>query len=266
MTDFKAEDLRLSGNHGRVRCEANWRLDAAWSAQLRDFDLWLVWAGRGHMRLSDRDIALRPGVCLWMRPGRTYLATQDPDDRLGVSYLHFQITRPADYVPLFEVTAVHSLELVASLMATTARLGKTAPVLARTLFANLLCLLTHDHAQQPARRGGAHDPSLARLQALATRIAEEPGRDWCVASLAREAGYAPDHFSRRFASLTGLRPQAYVIRARMARARQLLTESSLSVGEIAHVLGFRDVFFFSRQFRQQCGVAPTAYRRRQNDA
>jgi AraC-like DNA-binding protein len=266
MTDIRAEDLRLSGYHGRVRCEPTWRLDAAWSAQLRDFDLWLVWAGRGHMRLSDREIPLRPGVCLWMRPGRTYLATQDPEDRLGVSFMHFHLTRPAEFTPPFEVTTVHSLELATALMAATVRLRESAPALARALFIDLLRLLAHDHARQPARPGGAADPRVARLQALAARIGEEPGRDWLVAALAREVGYAPDHFSRRFAALTGLRPQAYVIRARMVRARQLLGESSLSVGEIARVLGFNDVFFFSRQFRQHCGVAPTTFRRRQNDA
>jgi len=30
---------------------------------------------------------------------------------------------------------------------------------------------------------------------------------------------------------------------------------------IAEALGFRDVFFFSRQFRQRTGSTPTAYRR-----
>jgi AraC-like DNA-binding protein len=264
--EIKAENLRLSGYHGRVRCEPNWRLDASWAAQLRDYDLWLVWAGRGQMRLSDREIQLRPGVCLWMRPGRTYLATQDPADRLGVSFMHFQLEPAPDEPPPFEVTQVHSLELATSLMATAVRLRESAPDLARNLLANLLRTLIHDHDQQPAGGGTGEARRRTRLQALASRIAEEPGREWAVATLAREAGYAPDHFSRRFAALTGLRPQAYVIRARMARARQLLTESTLSVGEIAHVLGYRDVYFFSRQFHQRCGLAPTAYRRRQNDA
>ena len=52
----------------------------------------------------------------------------------------------------------------------------------------------------------------------------------------------------------------------MERARLLLAESSLSVGMIAEALGFRDVFFFSRQFRQRTGLTPTAYRKQAGQA
>ena len=62
--------------------------------------------------------------------------------------------------------------------------------------------------------------------------------------------------------MTGHRPQAYVIEAKLERARQLLAESALSISEIAEALGYRDIYFFSRQFRQRTGGSPTDYRRR----
>jgi AraC family transcriptional regulator, arabinose operon regulatory protein len=34
----------------------------------------------------------------------------------------------------------------------------------------------------------------------------------------------------------------------------------LSVSEIAEQLGYRDLFFFSRQFMQKEGMSPTEYR------
>ena len=43
------------------------------------------------MQLRDGEAILRPGVCLWMRPGERYLAKQDLDDRLGVTYIHFDL-------------------------------------------------------------------------------------------------------------------------------------------------------------------------------
>ena len=48
--------------------------------------------------------------------------------------------------------------------------------------------------------------------------------------------------------------------ARLARARQLLAETGLTISQIAETLGFRDVFFFSRQFTQRTGQTPSAYR------
>jgi AraC-like DNA-binding protein len=91
---------------------------------------------------------------------------------------------------------------------------------------------------------------------VAAQIRESPGRVPPVAELARTAGYSPDHFSRVFLKVTGLRPQDYVIQARVGRARQLLAESDLTVGMIAEALGFQDIFYFSRQFRRRPGRRP----------
>ena len=46
----------------------------------------------------------------------------------------------------------------------------------------------------------------------------------------------------------------------VSRARQLLAETGLTISQIAEALGFRDVFFFSRQFTQRTGQTPSAYR------
>lgn len=251
---------------GRVRCEPGWSLNAGWSAGLIDFDLWLVWSGRGSMKLSDREIDLRPGTCVWMRPGRRYEATQDPNDRLGVSFAHFTIGRSPEFEPPFEVTAVRSLEFAQATMAEVVRLGATAPELAAQVLGGLLEVFAYDDAELSTRmnspRGSTRSRHDAAMAAVATRIVEEPGSQWRIQALAQEQGMAVDHFSRLFRTAMGERPQAYILRNRMARAQQLLRETHLPVGEIGHLLGFRDSFYFSRQFRTFFGVPPSAYRRR----
>ncbi len=52
----------------------------------------------------------------------------------------------------------------------------------------------------------------------------------------------------------------YVIAARVARAATLLRESDMTIAEIAASTGYREVFFFHRQFRQIAGVTPGAVR------
>lgn len=261
MAAYTLDAPVLSGFYGRVRCEPGWCLDASWSAHLTDFDLWLVWAGRGTMKIGRRTHALRPGTCLWMRPGHRYLATQDPDDRLGVSFTHFTLPRArADFRPPFEITTVRSLEFAAAALAEVVRLRGESSALAPALMGNLLQILARDHRRHPTAVSPAQARRRQAVHALTARIAAEPGRDWNVADLARETGYAVDHFSKSFAAITGLRPQAFIVQARLDRARQLLAETSLTVTEIAAALGFGDVYFFSRQFRQKCGRTPTAYR------
>ncbi len=254
---------QLSGFYGRVRCEPGWRLDAAWSDRLTDYDLWLVWAGRGRMRIGRRSIVLLPGTCLWMRPGHRYLAEQDPEHRLGVSFTHFELPEaPPDFRPPFEVTTARSLEFAAASLAEIVRLRPAAPALAAQILATLLQVLTTDDRNLATAPGTPQTTQRNLIHALAARIAAEPGQAWTVAALAQEAGYTVDHFSKRFAAVTGLRPQTFIVRARMTRARQLLAETSLSISEIAAALGFNDVYFFSRQFRAKCGVSPRAFRRK----
>ncbi|MCW1971092.1 MAG: helix-turn-helix transcriptional regulator [Anaerolineae bacterium] len=98
------------------------------------------------------------------------------------------------------------------------------------------------------------------MQQLANQIREYSGRVSPVAELARSMGYSVDYFSRIFTQIIGQGPQEFVITARISRAKQLLSETSLSIGEISVVLGFRDVFFFSKQFRQKTGHTPTEFR------
>ncbi|HDS1682338.1 TPA: helix-turn-helix domain-containing protein [Pseudomonas putida] len=52
-----------------------------------------------------------------------------------------------------------------------------------------------------------------------------------------------------------------VINARLVlEAKRVLGHSDASVKQIAHELGFADVGYFSRFFRKQCGVSPSAFR------
>jgi len=81
------------------------------------------------------------------------------------------------------------------------------------------------------------------------------------ARLAEELGTSESTLRRRFHEATGTSPHGYLLQCRAAEARRLLGETDLPVKAIADRLGYRDVYFFSRQFRQLTGVPPAMYRR-----
>jgi len=270
---------------GRVRCEPGWNLSPTWAQGLRDYDLWFVWEGRGTMVTSTEEYALFPGVCLWMRPGGRYEAEQDPNARLGVNYIHFSARkRPSSrahnggkqavvdlpisaFTPPFEVLVSRQVELVDAMMRRITLLA--AEPQAEAANAALLTALLVELCREYRSRGGSIERGLFGTELhhyevamrSAARICESPAEILSVAQLASEAGYSADHFSRVFLSATGLRPQDYLIKARIDRARQLLAESDLTIGEIATRVGFSDIFYFSRLFRQRTGQPPSAFRR-----
>lgn len=266
-----APDIHFRVNQcGRVRCEPGWHLGRNWARGLRDYDLWYVWEGRGRMKTTAGEVTLRPGVCLWMRPGRRYEAVQDPKARLGVNYIHFSASAGRRDLPLsafdppFEVLQSREVEFVDVLMRRIIELGESPAdrVAADALLQGLLVELARAHATaaQLATPGTEQRHRDVVVQ-IAAQIRESPGQAPAVAELARRGGYSVDHFSRIFLKVTGQRPQDYVINARIERARQLLAESDLTIGGVAENVGFQDIFYFSRQFRQRTGQTPSEFRR-----
>jgi AraC-like DNA-binding protein len=81
------------------------------------------------------------------------------------------------------------------------------------------------------------------------------------AALARGLGMAPSTLRRRFRDAVGVPLHEFALQRRVARARTLLGATDLPIKVIADRLGYADVYFFTRQFRQRTGVTPAAYRR-----
>lgn len=88
----------------------------------------------------------------------------------------------------------------------------------------------------------------------------------CTSALTREEiaaalGVSPSYVSRAFRRCTGMALWDYVNSFRVARARELLEHSELSVTEVAFAVGYNDPAYFSRMFRKLTGQPPRNFRR-----
>jgi transcriptional regulator GlxA family with amidase domain len=102
------------------------------------------------------------------------------------------------------------------------------------------------------------------IWAAARYIRENPGQLFSVEALAERFHCSADTFSRLFKEIVHVTPKEFCIRTRMERAQTLLRESAMSIEQIASVLGYADVFFFSRQFKQRLGTSPLRWRKGQS--
>jgi AraC-like DNA-binding protein len=102
---------------------------------------------------------------------------------------------------------------------------------------------------------------MNRLRDLAARSAGNDTAPLDYDALAAEVDMAGSTLRRRFREATGLAPHQFVLQHRVAEARQMLGETDVPIKSIARQLGYRDVYFFSRQFRQLAGVPPALYRK-----
>jgi AraC-like DNA-binding protein len=85
-------------------------------------------------------------------------------------------------------------------------------------------------------------------------------REFSAEEVQRHFGIGYEHFRKRFAAEMGMSPTHYRISHRIQHAKLLLIENKLSLKEIAAQLGYCDVYFFVRQFKQITGSTPGEFR------
>ena len=92
------------------------------------------------------------------------------------------------------------------------------------------------------------------------RIHEHEEQEIDMHELAKELNVSYAWFRREFKGILGVAPGQYHLELRLKRARQLLRETTLSVGQIAAQTGFGSEFYFSRIFKNKTGIPPLQFR------
>lgn len=84
-------------------------------------------------------------------------------------------------------------------------------------------------------------------------------------SVAVASNISANYLSALFSQKVGLSFVEYITKKRMARARQLLRNTSKRSGEIAVDIGYKDPRYFSFVFKKKHGCTPSQYRNGESD-
>ncbi|UYA59174.1 Transcriptional regulator, AraC family [Pectobacterium sp. F1-1] len=101
------------------------------------------------------------------------------------------------------------------------------------------------------------DPRLSRA---IYAMHQNPGINWNVAELAKEAGTSRSVFAERFLSATGTTPVKYLSELRMRLAVQYIRHEHQPIETVALRLGYGSLAAFSRAFKRIVGHAPGTLR------
>lgn len=87
--------------------------------------------------------------------------------------------------------------------------------------------------------------------------------DLSVTALLKESGYAEDYIRAHFKKTVGKTPTDFLNSIRISHAVLLIEtyKNTFTLTEIADRCGFTDYIYFSRKFKQQVGLSPTAYKK-----
>ena len=171
-----------------------------------------------------------------------------------------EVGLPALAVRLDEESAACESEAFARLAAALRREDAAGRLLAeaelRAVLARLLTAGTAQASSSTAHDTGA-DPAIRAAIAWLHRHFSDRSPE---RGLAQRVGLSADHFRQRFKVNVGANPRAFVLDLRLHAARRLLAAGSLSIKEVAAMVGYPDALHFSRLYRRRWGVPPSADR------
>ena len=257
---------------GKVFCKPDWQWDCGPGKTISDLDLWVIVSGKGTLLTKEQTYELGMGDCFILNGQTPFYGVTDEEFPLVVIYIHFDICDnsgnsilPLDSDVGFDFYRnmsnfhffVQLLERVLML-----KFNKRFTEAAYWLKAALLEIAHQDEQLSLS----VNNSSVASfMQELCKKIRSHPEQRF---SLSKEAGkifYSPDYFARLFKEYTSSSFRDYILQSRIDAASLYLDATSYNISRIAEILGYNDIYLFSRQFKQQTGMSPTDYRKYQSE-
>jgi len=233
------------GVHGTTRRHDVFRLPDLWQLHLYRYSAELTVAGTVH--------AIRPGYVSLVPPGtQVHYRYRGRSEHL---YAHLRLPAGGEprTVPLMQDSGAEMPMLSSLLLQAIAAAPKSS---ARTAAEVWAVLWRVAELTPPSAPGGGHPVVATAIAYIESHLAGP----LTVPAVARAAGVSHNHLTRLFHAETGDTVVTYIRRRRLARARHLLRESTLSISAIAAAVGIGDLQAFNKACRRELGASPREVR------
>jgi AraC family transcriptional regulator of arabinose operon len=254
---YVPSNLYLSHNFGKVNCERTWKWDTR-QQPLEDYDLWYAWSGEGNMNLNQQAYAIGQGTCFLFRAGDRTFASHNPQMPLTVTFIHFSM--PQDELQL--ISSPH--RIVSDTFLFESYLNRYVETMilqpahfedeAELLLTLMLMQLRREEAELTAAPA---DHLSSNIRTIAYRVKQNPSSPHSMEVMAEQAQLSTRYFALKFKQVMGCSVEQYLIRTRIERAEHLLRYNGMNATEVAEALGYKDLSFFSRQFKEVRGKTPS---------
>ena len=187
----------------------------------------------------------------------------------------FEVTRQlkndfnTSHIPIILLTAMSSAESHLEGVESGADAYITKPFSPKLLLSRVIKLIEQ---REKLRKKFSNEPNMTRPtictsekdKDFADKLAEILEREisntqFSVDEFAAMMNFGRTVFYRKVRGVTGYSPNEYIRIMRMKKAAELLKEGKYTVAEVSYQVGINDPFYFSKCFKQQFGVSPSAF-------
>ena len=97
------------------------------------------------------------------------------------------------------------------------------------------------------------------LTKIMQHINDNMHRKLTIAELAEEVHLHPNYFIKIFKDKFGMAPMKYINKLKIEKIKNLLLTTSMPVNQIMQLVGFTDIYHFSKFFKQYTGYSPKSF-------
>lgn len=224
-------------------------------------------AGRGHLHYRGQTHELRPHHVFFIDCQEYQHYRTDKNELWEIAWVHFNGSSSRGYYEQFAKNGspVISVEenspiprIIEEILQTNRQNDvRTEPLSSKYIVDLLTELLL---ATSPKEAAGTFLP--AHIQRIISDLDKRFSEKISLDQLASRHAMSKYHLLREYKRYTGYTPNEYLIHRRVTYAKELLTYSDLTIGQIAHEIGMDNVSHFINLFKQRVEMTPLAYRKR----
>ena len=227
-----------------------------------NYNLWCVLSGNGTLKTDHKQWALKRGDVFLLRGNEAYFGEHNPGNPLKVTAIHFDFQaknkQPLTPKGLPFYRHFSGMQFLEELLVRIESTWRSRQVDSSAIWTKA-CLTEFVNIETKTPSDPKNDQIMI-IRAICDEICTDPGRQHIIADFANRTHCSLRHFNRLFKQFTDTTPQAFILEARLEKAKDILLSSSHSINRIAELTGFNDIYYFSKWFKDKTGLPPSKYR------
>lgn len=255
-----------------------------------DYELLYLSKGRLKVEIDNTEYLISPGTILLFKPGKLHEFITLDDEEAHMPHVHFDAIFydnfehvPINFKPIdqcnneektwiredilektFSFPDIISVDnhdeiftVLSELISIFERGDRSSAILQKSLMLKILHLI---YTGLEAKKDSLLFKNSKGLEEAAKYIIEHYNEKIYKSHLSKIACLSLYHFERLFKKRYGISPQAFQIRYRLEKSKELIKFTQMSFSCIAEKVGYSDIHSFNKAFKKVNGISPSKFR------